>query len=89
MALNLDFTPEDERFRNEVQAFLSEHLTEELKREARRQTTVFPEKDVAMRWQRVLHEQKGWAAPSWPASTLASSSPGRWRPPGQEERLVA
>lgn len=67
MALNLDFTPEDERFRREVQAFLSEHLTEELKREARRQTTVFPEKDVAMRWQRVLHEQKGWAAPSWPA----------------------
>ena len=67
MALNLDFTTEDEHFRDEVRAFLAEHLTDDLRSEARRQTTVFPEKDVAMRWQRVLHEQKGWAAPTWPA----------------------
>ena len=66
MALNLDFTAEDEAFRAEVRAFLDEHLTEDLVRESRRQTTVFPEKDVAMRWQRILHERKGWAAPTWP-----------------------
>ena len=67
MAMNLDFSPEDEVFREEVRAFLAEHLTEDLKREARRQTSVFPEKDVAMRWQKILHEQRGWAAPTWPA----------------------
>ena len=73
MALNLAFDAQDEAFRAEVRTFLAEHLTEELRREARRQTSVFPEQDVAMRWQRILHEQRGWAAPAWP---VAFGGPG-------------
>ena len=66
MALSMDFTSAEEAFRDEVRGFLAEHLSDDLRAEARRQTSVFPEKDVAMRWQRILHERKGWAAPTWP-----------------------
>jgi acyl-CoA dehydrogenase len=66
MALDLRFDAEDEAFRAEVRAFLDAHLTEDLREAARRQTSVFPEKDVALRWQRILHEEKGWAGGSWP-----------------------
>jgi alkylation response protein AidB-like acyl-CoA dehydrogenase len=66
MALNLEFTAEDEAFRSDVRAFLDANLTDDLREAARRQTSVFPEKDVAMRWQKILHEKKGWAAPAWP-----------------------
>ncbi len=66
MALDLRFDAADEAFREEVRAFLAEHLTEDLKAAARRQTTVFADRDVALRWQRILHEEKGWAAPTWP-----------------------
>lgn len=65
MALNLQFSPEDEAFRAEVRKFLETHLDQDLREAARRQTSVFADKDVAMRWQLILHEQ-GWAAPSWP-----------------------
>ncbi len=66
MALNLQFGPEDEAFREEVRAFLDRHLDDDLREAASRQTTVFADKDVAMRWQLILHREKGWAAPSWP-----------------------
>ncbi len=66
MALSLQFSPQDEAFREDVRAFLAEHLDADLQQAARRQTTVFADKDVAMRWQRILHEHKGWAAPNWP-----------------------
>ncbi|MEE4360243.1 MAG: acyl-CoA dehydrogenase family protein [Pseudomonadales bacterium] len=66
MALNLRFDASDEAFRDEVRAFLDEALTDDLREAARRQTTVFADRDVAMRWQRILHERKGWAAPTWP-----------------------
>ena len=66
MALNLQFDAEDEAFREEVRSFLQQHLDDDLKEAARRQTSVFADKDVAMRWQLILHNEKGWAAPSWP-----------------------
>ena len=52
-------------FRDEVRTFLSEKLTPELRRGARRGTSVFLHPDVADAWQRILHAQ-GWAAPDWP-----------------------
>ncbi|TVS09066.1 MAG: acyl-CoA dehydrogenase [Gammaproteobacteria bacterium] len=76
MALNLRFSPEDEAFREEVKHFLEQHLDADLREAARRQTTVFADKDVAMRWQLILHREKGWAAPSWPE---AYGGPG-WSP---------
>ncbi|MCD2315558.1 acyl-CoA dehydrogenase family protein [Sphingomonas sp. IC-11] len=52
-------------FREEVRQFLSEKLTPELRRGARRGTSVFLHPDIADAWQRILHQQ-GWAAPDWP-----------------------
>ncbi len=63
--MNIEFSAEDELFRQEVQAFLAEKVTPEMRREAERTTTVFAEKDLAMRWQEILVEQ-GWAVPAWP-----------------------
>ena len=63
--MNIEFSPEDEKFRLEVQAFLAEKLTPEMQQAARRTTTVFADKDLAMAWQTILVE-KGWAVPAWP-----------------------
>ncbi|MEM1434216.1 MAG: acyl-CoA dehydrogenase family protein [Pseudomonadota bacterium] len=63
--MDIRFDANDEAFRREVQAFLAAKLTPDLRDAARRQTTVFADKDVAMKWQRILVEQ-GWAVPSWP-----------------------
>ena len=63
--MNIEFSAEDEAFRAEVQTFLGEYLSPELRRDAERTTTVFADKDVAMAWQEILVE-KGWAVPSWP-----------------------
>lgn len=52
-------------FREEVRQFLSDKLTPELRRGARRGTSVFLHPDIADTWQRILHQQ-GWAAPDWP-----------------------
>nr|WP_088335141.1 acyl-CoA dehydrogenase family protein [Sphingomonas mucosissima] len=52
-------------FREEVRQFLSDKLTPELRRGARRGTSVFLHPDIADAWQRILHAQ-GWAAPDWP-----------------------
>lgn len=66
MALSMQFSAEDEAFREEVRDFLDGHLTPALKAAAARQTTVFPDRDVALPWQAILQAAKGWAAPAWP-----------------------
>jgi len=66
MALSMQFSADDEAFREEVRDFLNTHLSPALRDAAARQTTVFPEREVALQWQRVLQEAKGWAAPAWP-----------------------
>lgn len=63
--MNIEFSDQDEAFRSEVRAFLKTHLSDELRRDAERTTTVFADKEVAMAWQEVLVE-KGWAVPPWP-----------------------
>ena len=63
--MNIDFSEADQAFRAEVQAFLAENLSEEMRRGAERTTTVFADKDLAMQWQEILVE-KGWAVPAWP-----------------------
>jgi len=64
--LDFKFDEADQTFRSEVRRFLADELTDELKAKARKTTTVFADKDVAMRWQAILL-RKGWAVPSWPA----------------------
>jgi len=63
--LDFTFSPADEAFRQEVREFLARELTPDLRAAARRTTTVFADKDIAMRWQAIL-VRKGWAVPSWP-----------------------
>jgi len=63
--MDMDFTPEDIAFREEVRAFLRDNLPERLREGARRTPGVFVEPDIGMEWHRILHA-KGWVAPHWP-----------------------
>ena len=63
--MNLDLTPEDLTFRDEVRAFLDANLTPALRQAGRRATSVFMERDYSLAWQKILHT-RGWVAPSWP-----------------------
>ena len=63
--MDLDFTPEDLAFREEVRAFLKDNLPERLRDGARRTPGVFVEPDIGMEWHRILYK-KGWVAPHWP-----------------------
>ena len=58
---------DDLAFRDEVRAFLREHLTDDLVRATRLNTSVFSEPEVALRWHRTLHA-RGWVAPAWPVA---------------------
>lgn len=52
-------------FRDEVRAFLDAELSPEMRRDARRMTSVYAPHDLSMAWQAILHA-RGWAAPAWP-----------------------
>ena len=54
-----------ESFRVDVRDWLATNLTDDLREAARLSTSVFSERDVALKWQAILHT-KGWVAPSWP-----------------------
>ena len=61
--MDLDYTPEELAFRDEVRAFVQANLPHELSRkviEHKRLT-----KDDYLVWQKALYRQ-GWAAPHWP-----------------------
>jgi alkylation response protein AidB-like acyl-CoA dehydrogenase len=64
--LDLNTSQENIEFRQTVKTFLQENLTPELIRAGQRATSVFPDFDASIKWQKVLAE-KGWAAPAWPA----------------------
>ncbi|MCC7265984.1 MAG: acyl-CoA dehydrogenase family protein [Caulobacteraceae bacterium] len=63
--MDLEITPSDLAFRDEVRAFLAEHLPTELRQAGERLTSVFCDPAYTLPWQRILHA-RGWAAPSWP-----------------------
>lgn len=63
--MNLDFSAEDNVFREEVRGFLKENLTPEMIEAGKKATSVFIEPEYTLPWQRKLHE-KGWVAPHWP-----------------------
>ncbi|WP_153502593.1 acyl-CoA dehydrogenase family protein [Cumulibacter manganitolerans] len=64
--MNLDRDPALEAFRTEVAAFLDTAPTDAIREAGRRTTSAFAPFDQAMQWQRILND-KGWAAPGWPA----------------------
>jgi alkylation response protein AidB-like acyl-CoA dehydrogenase len=61
--MNLDFTAAEEEFRQEVRAFFTENVTEELRAIVR--TGMRPDPHVIQAWQRRMHA-RGWGAPTWP-----------------------
>ncbi len=63
--MDMNFSPEDIAFREEVQTFLAEKLPDRLKDGARRTPGVFVEPDIGMEWHRALND-RGWVAPHWP-----------------------
>ncbi|MFV8816100.1 acyl-CoA dehydrogenase family protein [Haliea sp. E17] len=56
---------DNEKFREEVRAFLQASLTPELRRAGRLMTSVFADFEATMQWHRILHA-KGWVAADWP-----------------------
>ncbi|MBZ2189883.1 acyl-CoA dehydrogenase family protein [Alcanivorax sp. JB21] len=64
--MKLTLSSDDRQFQEEVRDFLNDNLTPTLRRAGALMTSVFADFEAAMAWQRILHEKKGWAAPSWP-----------------------
>ena len=60
--MNLEFTPEEQAFRNEVRTFIEENYPAHLKDVGMRED-IPPEDMVA--WHKILGE-KGWSVPAWP-----------------------
>ena len=65
MTLNLSFSAEDERVRDEVREFLRAELTEDLIEAGRRASGMFVDRATARVWQQKLH-RRGWGAVHWP-----------------------
>lgn len=63
--MDLTVPAEYVHFREEVKSFLTENLTDEIKRAGRVTTSVFADPEMAMKWQGILHK-RGWVAPHWP-----------------------
>lgn len=61
--MNLDFTPAESAFRDEVRAFFAAHVSDDLKRRVRTGTRLEPAEYTA--WQKTL-AAVGWGAPTWP-----------------------
>jgi alkylation response protein AidB-like acyl-CoA dehydrogenase len=61
--MNLDFSPEDNAFRDEVRAFIAEHYPQVLRGKQDEGEDLAREDYLA--WHKVL-ARKGWIAPAWP-----------------------
>lgn len=61
--MNLDFTPEEEAFRAEVQRFLADELPPELSRKVKGGLRLT--REDMQRWHAILHA-RGWLASHWP-----------------------
>ncbi|HPU15009.1 MAG TPA: acyl-CoA dehydrogenase family protein [Polymorphobacter sp.] len=63
--MDLNWSPADLAFRDEVRAFLDAELTPELRATSEKMTSVYAKPEVSLDWQRRLHK-RGWLVPSWP-----------------------
>ncbi|MDI1296799.1 MAG: acyl-CoA dehydrogenase family protein [bacterium] len=63
--MDLNFSPADEAFRQEVRDFLATALPDYLRVGMRATPTVFVEPDIGREWQAILYA-KGWLAYNWP-----------------------
>lgn len=60
--MNLNFTPEELAFREEVRSFVAENLPADIKQKVL--NGLILKSDDYVRWQKILHA-KGWGGPSW------------------------
>ncbi len=60
--MDIDFSPEDLAFRDEVRQFISENYPDKLRKKRNRQEMG---KEDILAWHKILHK-KGWVAPHWP-----------------------
>ena len=65
--MDIELSPEDRAFRNEVRAFLAENLPDHIKSGAAATPSVFVEPDIGQAWNAVLNEQ-GWLGYQWPVA---------------------
>ncbi len=63
--MDLNWSPDDLAFRDEVRTFLDAELTPDLRDAAARMTSVYMSPDISMEWQRRLNT-RGWVVPTWP-----------------------
>ncbi len=61
--MELNFTPEEEAFRQEVRGFIRDNLPERIRSKITEEHNV--EKEDLVEWTRILHK-KGWAVYKWP-----------------------
>ena len=61
--MDLSFTEEQNRFREEVRAWIADAMPPHIAEKAKNQAHF--EHSETMEWHRILH-QKGWSAPNWP-----------------------
>ncbi|MEO8153517.1 MAG: acyl-CoA dehydrogenase family protein [Rhizobacter sp.] len=61
--MNLDYSPEEQQFRDEVRSFIAAKLPQDI-RERQASGHGHEARDIT-RWQKILNE-KGWGASSWP-----------------------
>lgn len=65
--MDIELSPQDATFRDEVRAFLQDHLPEEVKAGGAATPSVFVEPEIGQAWNAVLHKQ-GWLGYQWPAA---------------------
>ena len=63
--MDLNFSTQELAFRDEVRAFLAEHLPDHLKTGMAASPSVFVEPDIGQEWQAILN-RKGWLGYQWP-----------------------
>jgi alkylation response protein AidB-like acyl-CoA dehydrogenase len=61
--MDLEFTPQERAFRDEVRAFIRDNLPAAIAEKNRR--NIHLDKQDYVTWHRILHKQ-GWGAPNWP-----------------------
>jgi alkylation response protein AidB-like acyl-CoA dehydrogenase len=61
--MDLNYSPEEEAFRQEVRTFVEENLPDDIRQKV--ENRLHLEKDDYVRWQKLLGA-KGWIAPGWP-----------------------
>jgi len=61
--MDLEFTADEQRFRDEVRSFIRANLPRDISEKVVRGKRL--EKDDFLRWHKILHQQ-GWVAPTWP-----------------------